>query len=315
MPAISIIIPTFNRSHVLGKAIESIMAQTFQDWELLIVDDGSTDDTRSLVADYQTRCPAIRYLWQENRKQAVARNHGIRVARGRYLAFLDSDDEWMPEKLSRQSALLDRDPRVGMVYGNQWILKDANSPPRWRYAPGTLPSGHVFEALLRREFYCSMQTLLVRRSVVDEVGPLDESLGNSLEDWEFTLRITHRYPVAVIDDPVCLRRVNPVYPRQYTLVRTRNHRAILTKTLATSTVAPVETQRLWRQAFYSGGVSLLQAGYYFRSAGSFIQAAFHGHHLGLPGALLAVAGPAGAALYRKIARNRASESLPPGDSP
>lgn len=300
MPAVSIIIPSYNRMAILPKAIDSVLAQGFTDWELLVVDDGSTDETERVVSEYATRHPAIRYLRQENKKQAAARNHGIREARGKYLAFLDSDDEWLPGKLERQVALLDGDAELGMVYGNQLV----QTPPdlRWhlRYPPGTLPSGNIFPALLRREFYCSLQTVLVRRSVVEEVGPLDEAFTSSLEDWEFTLRISRRCKAVATDDPVCLRRVNTAYPRHYALMRVQHHCAILTKTLSDGTVPCGEVRQLWRQAFYNGGVALLQSGYYVRSAACFIRATLRGHRLGLPGLVLALAGPVGAALYRKL---------------
>ena len=296
MPAVSIIIPTYNRSSVLSRAIDSVLAQTFGDWELIIVDDGSTDDTRNLVAGYQARHAAIRYVHQENRKQAAARNHGIREARGRNLAFLDSDDEWFPDKLSRQMAVLEADPALGMVYGNQMIAGDGAL--HWRYSPGHLPSGHIFHRLLRRDFYCSLQTVLMRRSVIEQVGLLDESLRDALEDWEFTLRITHRFPVAAIDEPVCLRRVNTSYSRNYSLIRIRNHKAILKKVFASIPVSAEEQRHLWRESSYNWGVSLLQAGYYARSAGYFLSSAWHGKIRSAAGIAMAAGGPAGAALFR-----------------
>lgn len=303
-PLVSIIIPTFNRAGVLPKALDSVLTQEYHDWELIVVDDGSTDDTPRVIADYQRRIPALRYVRQTNRKQAAARNHGMRLARGKYLAFLDSDDEWLPGKLRRQAAILDTHPEIGMVYGNQLMATGDGAAAVRRYPSGFLPSGNIFKALLKREFYCSLQSVMLRRTVVETVGPLDESLGDSLEDWEFTLRIASRFPVSAIDDPVCLRHVNDRYDRAYALRRIRNHRAILEKTFAAIPLPARERQYLWRQCYYTWGVALLQAGYYPRSAGWFLRAALGGHARSLGGVALAVSGPLGSRLYRRMARRQ-----------
>ena len=106
-PRVSVIIPTYNRAALVCKAIDSVLEQTFSDYEILVIDDGSTDGTESAVAGYGQR---VRYFWQENRGMSAARNRGIDLARGEYLALLDSDDLWMPFKLELMVAVLDRFP-------------------------------------------------------------------------------------------------------------------------------------------------------------------------------------------------------------
>ena len=109
MPEVSVIIPTFNYGRFLEQAIQSVLGQTFQDFELIVVDDGSTDDTREVLARFESD-RRVRCLFQANRGDAAARNTGILNAGGRYVAFLDSDDYWMPEKLERQLGIMRSDP-------------------------------------------------------------------------------------------------------------------------------------------------------------------------------------------------------------
>ena len=115
MPRVSVIIPTYNRAGYLCESIESVLTQTYTDYEIIVVDDGSTDDTEEVlqlwIAD-----GTIHYVWQENRGESAARNHGIELAIGEYIAFLDSDDLFMPTKLEEQVAYLDNHPEVGMAH-------------------------------------------------------------------------------------------------------------------------------------------------------------------------------------------------------
>ncbi len=114
-PRVSVIIPTYNRAALVCEAVDSVLGQTYQDFEILVIDDGSTDGTDAAVATYGDR---VRYVWQENRGMSAARNRGIDLARGEYLALLDSDDLWMPFKLELMVAVLDRFPQAGFAFSN-----------------------------------------------------------------------------------------------------------------------------------------------------------------------------------------------------
>ena len=118
MPTVSIVLPTYNRADVIGRALDSVHRQTFDDWELIVVDDGSTDGTAMLFQDSD---PRIRYVRQENRGVYAARNHGLSLARGRYLTFLDSDDEWLPHYLALTTAFLDASPEDQYVMTELWV--------------------------------------------------------------------------------------------------------------------------------------------------------------------------------------------------
>ena len=122
MPKVSVVIPTHNRAGFLQAAIQSVLNQTFQDFEIIVVDDASEDQTTEIVRSFSD--PRIRYMRHESNKgQGASRNDGIRQASGEYIALLDDDDEWLPEKLAKQVALLDSSPsQVGMIY--TWLLTD-----------------------------------------------------------------------------------------------------------------------------------------------------------------------------------------------
>ncbi len=303
MPQVSVIIPTYNRSVVLPMAIDSVLNQTYKDFEIIVVDDGSSDNTREVVAGYASRHAQIRYVWQENKKQAAARNFGIQLAKGEYIAFLDSDDTWMSTKLGQQVVILNQEASVGMVYCNQLLAVDNGDPGRLRYKQGWLSSGNVFKDLLRRRFYCSTQTVLVRRAVLDQVGFFDEHFANALEDWELTLRIAYHCQVVCVDEPLVWRLENVNYPREYSLTRAENHRAILEKTFSQCSISHKEKNRLWKSAWFTWGLSFLESQYYLKSIVCFTRALGRGHRFALPALLLGGMGPLGRWVYTLLHRH------------
>jgi len=196
---ITVIIPTYNRSVLLVEAVESVLCQQVDGVEVIVVDDGSDDDTRQRLGPF---LPRIRYLYQEHAGVSAARNAGIRLARGEWLAFLDSDDLWLPQKLSRQMEYLKRHPgflicqteEVWMRSGRRW------NPKRHHQKP----SGHCFEALLER-CLVSPSAVMLHRDLVREVGNFDESLP-ACEDYDLWLRIGWRYPIGLLPVPLVIKR-------------------------------------------------------------------------------------------------------------
>ncbi len=122
-----VIITTYNRAYLLGKVIESVICQTYKDWELVVIDDASTDNTADVVKDYQSQDNRIRYIRNpENKGLAFSRNQGIKHSKGDYIAFLDDDDEWLPEKLGKQMALIkNKPPEYGVVYCGGFSVAEA----------------------------------------------------------------------------------------------------------------------------------------------------------------------------------------------
>lgn len=178
---VSIIIPTYNRAGTLARAIQSVIVQSYSDWELIIIDDGSTDNTEELVKSFIEQDKRIQYIsFSENKGQAAARNKGIRASDGEYIAFQDSDDCWMPDKLQMQVSMMEEHLEYGLVYGQ--MVYDENGVLSAPY-PSLDGGDRIFEVCLRQN-QISTQTMLVRKAVFDEIGLFDASL-SALEDIFF----------------------------------------------------------------------------------------------------------------------------------
>jgi glycosyltransferase involved in cell wall biosynthesis len=184
-PRVSIITPAFNAARFLRDTIESVLRQTFDDWELLVVDDGSTDETVPIIESFVARDARIRQLRQANAGPAAARNHGMRAARGAFFAFLDSDDRWLPEFLEHQLEVFARHPDTALVTANAYYLGGPhNGLPRRRPMEGN-PVLALEEIILNDSAVFIMTVF--RREVFEEIGGLDETQWTS-EDYDFWLR-------------------------------------------------------------------------------------------------------------------------------
>ena len=196
---VSVIIPTYNREAVIGRAIESVLKQTYPHFELIIIDDGSTDQTKQVVE--QIVDERIRYiLLEENGGVGHARNVGIAEAKYDYIAFLDSDDEWLPQKLELQmEKLLDSSTGFGAVYcrmgGNDRTGKPYIFPPY--NMERSILEGKLFPNMLMQNLI-GTPTVLVRRDCIEKVGGFKEAL-ICLEDWEWILRIAREYRIGFVD--------------------------------------------------------------------------------------------------------------------
>jgi glycosyltransferase involved in cell wall biosynthesis len=198
-PRVSVIIPTFNRAWILEEAIDSVLAQNFADFELIVVDDGSTDDTRARLQRYRSR---IQYIHQPNRGVSAARNAGLRRAKGTLIALLDTDDLWQPAKLARQAAFFDAHPEARICQTEEiWIRHGQRVNPRRRHRK---PSGWIFEPSLAL-CLVSPSAVMLRRELMAEMGGFDETLP-ACEDYDLWLRVSLRYPVHLIDDPLVVKR-------------------------------------------------------------------------------------------------------------
>ena len=201
-PAVSVVIPTYNYGRFVTEAVESVLAQTLPAAEVVVIDDGSTDDTRDRLAPYGGR---IRYVYQANNGLPAARNAGIRAARGDLIALLDSDDLWHPRKLEAQVAVLARSPEVGLVAADPAPDVSAGWPTVGD--PAGLPVRPVTlrDMLVRSRFGPS--SVLVRRACFDEVGLFDTGL-RSAEDRDMWLRIAACFPVVKVEAPLWWYRLH-----------------------------------------------------------------------------------------------------------
>jgi glycosyltransferase involved in cell wall biosynthesis len=185
MPAVSIIMPAYNVAPYVGVAVRSALAQTFDDFELIVVDDGSKDDTAEIVTGLTRDDPRVRLVQQANRGLAGARNTALRAARGDVFALLDSDDTWEPEFLQAQLAILAARPEIDIVTGNGWYLDGPRNGELARPYPDTRPDP-VLASIIGDEWSVFIMSVM-RRRVYTAIGPFDEEM-RSNEDYDFWLR-------------------------------------------------------------------------------------------------------------------------------
>ncbi|MFZ5571082.1 MAG: glycosyltransferase family 2 protein [Thermodesulfobacteriota bacterium] len=198
-PLVSVIVPTFNRAGMVVRAVESVLAQTFRDMELIVVDDGSTDETRLALSRMQ---PGFRVHYQENQGVSAARNRGVALSTGRFLAFLDSDDLWLPEKLFRQVAFFEDHPEAMICQTEEvWIRRGKRVNPKNRHRK---PSGMIFFPSLSL-CLVSPSAVMLKRELFEEMGGFDETLP-ACEDYDLWLRIGCRYPIYLLDEPLIVKQ-------------------------------------------------------------------------------------------------------------
>ena len=198
-PEVSVILPTYNRGWIVKEAIDSVLAQDFKDFELIVVDDGSTDNTPQSLDSYNQDLMVIR---QRNKGVSAARNRGIAAAGGGLIAFLDSDDLWLPRKLSSQVNFFNSNPEAVINQTEEtWIRNGVRVNPKTRHHKF---SGMIFEQSLAL-CLVSPSAVMMKRFLFDEVGLFDENLP-ACEDYDLWLRISWRYPVHLIETPLIIKR-------------------------------------------------------------------------------------------------------------
>jgi glycosyltransferase involved in cell wall biosynthesis len=192
IPKVSVIIPTYDRIETLPRSLNSVFKQTFSDWELIVVDDGSTDGTDEMVLrDYSS----VRLHRQENKGVSSARNAGVALASGEWIAFLDSDDAWFPEKLERQLSSLATEHELRLSHTDEiWIRNGRRVNQPKEYAKS---GGHLYRRCLRLCCICP-SSVLIRKDFFEELGGFDEAFP-ACEDYDLWLRITAREPVHYLD--------------------------------------------------------------------------------------------------------------------
>lgn len=193
MAHVSVIVPTYNRARKVIRAIESVLRQRFRDFEILVVDDGSTDGTNEALAALDGKITSI--FHETNKGVSAARNTGIRASQSPLISLLDSDDYWYPEKLACQVAFFNHHPEAVACQTKEiWIRKGIRVNPQTKHVK---PSGDIFELSLKR-CLVSPSAVMIKRSLLEEIGLFDESLP-ACEDYDLWLRVACRHPVELID--------------------------------------------------------------------------------------------------------------------
>ena len=201
IPRVSALIASFNYGAYIAEAIESVLRQTYADWELVIVDDGSTDDTAQAVEAYLDD-PRVRYLRQENCGQPCAKNAAVAASQGSLIAFLDADDAWRPSKLERQVALFDADADLGVAYTGRQFMDRHGIPGCVEHR--VMVRGLVLGEALRRTIP-PFSSAMVQRAVLDDVGGFNETLPLAI-DYDLWLRVALHYRFDFVDEPLLLYR-------------------------------------------------------------------------------------------------------------
>ena len=244
-PRVSVIIPVYNGGRFLGEAIASVLAQTYGDWELIVVDDGSTEDVEPVIAPYGSR---LRYVRQENQGVAVARNRGLELARGEFITFLDQDDWFEPDKLAVQVAALQESPHLGMVHSG-WFVVDAEGRRLSTVNPREgIPELDLAAWLLWKPVF--LGAMLFRRSGLEMVGGFDKTLEKTPDVALVLQLILKGCQGDWVSRPTVSYRQHPSNASRETRVQVRECEQILDEIFADPHLPP-EVRGLESQARYN----------------------------------------------------------------
>jgi glycosyltransferase involved in cell wall biosynthesis len=200
LPIVSIIVPTYNGVRYIAETIQSILQQTYKDFEIIVIDDGSTDETVQVIHSFGKK---VRYFYQSNRGPASARNIGIQQAKGKYIALIDHDDLWLPNKLEKQVPILEKMPGVGLVYSDAFnFYTDSNECPNTCFDLKQPYAGKVFKYLFIGNFIPNL-TVLVRKECFEKIGYFDVSGKMRMtDDYHMWLQVSQQYDFEYIDQPL-----------------------------------------------------------------------------------------------------------------
>ncbi|MBE9168995.1 glycosyltransferase [Pleurocapsales cyanobacterium LEGE 06147] len=209
MPQISVIIPAYNAERTIIETIQSVQQQTFQDFEIIVINDGSQDKTLELVRSIQDNCTKI--FSYENGGLPVARNRGISRATGDYISFIDADDLWTKDKLEKQLLALQQNPEAGVAYS--WIVcmvESLDNPDNISFVPGKKATftGNIYSELLLENFIGNGSNILARREAIESVGEFEPTL-KSCEDWDYYLRLAAKWHFILVPEAQILYRKTP----------------------------------------------------------------------------------------------------------
>jgi glycosyltransferase involved in cell wall biosynthesis len=200
VPRVSVVVPVFNRGQYIREAIGSVLAQTWRDFEIIAVDDGSTDQSRTVLDSFGAAIRVIEHPNRANRGQSASINLGLRAARGDLIAILDSDDVWLPEKLAIQVGYLDAHPETGLVYGNGWAIDETGRRRYPIYGPEHRENSDANRVLLDCYFFLPTNSL-VRAEVMRKAGFFDESL-RAAQDHDMAIRIAEITRLAYVSESI-----------------------------------------------------------------------------------------------------------------
>ena len=208
MPLVSVIMPSYNHERYISEAIESVLNQTFTDFELIIIDDASKDESKQIIESYRKKDDRIKAIFHD-RNMGVERtaNDGIELANGKFIALFASDDVWLPEKLEEQLKVFQRDPQVGLVYSDAYIINERKNNEVTKFSDtSTFYRGDIYKKLLCADSkFIPGLTIMVKKECFDRVG-LQDPETHGIGDYDMLLRITKEYNVDFVDKPLAKYR-------------------------------------------------------------------------------------------------------------
>jgi glycosyltransferase involved in cell wall biosynthesis len=240
---VSIIIPSYNHGQYLGDAIRSVLDQEYRRFEVIVVDDGSTDNSREVVAQFGDQ---VRYIWQENQGLSAARNTGIAAARGAYIGLLDADDMYEPDFLSSLVSVLDANPDADGVFCGYRFVDQLNNPLP-QVEARLVPDGQLHQTLLDGNFLVP-ESMLVRRRCYEHVGLFDVTL-SACEDWDMWLRITSQHKIVGTTKVLTRHRILPGSMSTDPIRMLNNRLAVLKKQIGDEPASVSERTRIQRRAY------------------------------------------------------------------
>jgi cellulose synthase/poly-beta-1,6-N-acetylglucosamine synthase-like glycosyltransferase len=238
---VSAIIPTYNYGRYLSRAIESVLVQQYPIEEIIVVDDGSTDNTRAVVESFGER---IRYIHQSNQGISAARNNGIGIAKGDWIAFLDADDWWMPEKIRLQMEVAVREPEAALIYTGAWRI----TPDGSRELLAATAVRQLWPTLRYCNCVSGGSSAIVRRDALVAEGGFDENL-RACEDWDMWIRLARKYKFAMVPAPVTAIAVWPQSVSSHPENMLSNMEKMLDKTILSDLTGL--RRSLWRRRIWS----------------------------------------------------------------
>jgi len=242
MSKVSIIIPTYNRDKYICDAIDSVFAQTYKDYEVIVVDDGSTDSTKEVVKKYGDR---VRYFYQNNQGPSVARNHGVDRSSGEYLAFLDDDDLWLPNFLEIQVRALDEEGGLAFVCSGAYVVNETGKQiDIWK-----MRANNSFLDLYHMNFVLTL-TVLLRRQYFDIVGGFDRRF-KICQDYDLWLRLAMKYKFRYQDMLLAKYRLHKGNISKNLVMRGKDHAMILSRKVFRENVGFLESRLRVAKALYS----------------------------------------------------------------
>ena len=277
-PLVSVIVPTYNSARYIRAAVESVLAQTHQSFELIVVDDGSTDNTRDVLAAHLGR---LRYERRDNRGVYAARNRGVSLSRAPYLAFLDADDLWEPSKLAEQVQFMEAHPDFGAVHTDAAIIdREGRTIKASSNARRQSRDGMVFEEFFRVNMaVILMSTVMIRRSCFDALGPFDER-DPVVQDYFYFLRLSWQFPVGFLPAPLVRYRVTPgSLSRRSAPENVATRQRLLDEFIAAHAdyfhERPDLVRRRWQSFHFDAGTRLFHHQHFALSHRHFLQALGH----------------------------------------